>query len=300
MATWRDVREEVQRALTDAELESATRDARWIMEEVSGRRGGELILADRESAPAVAGNRARDMARRRVAGEPLQYVLGSWAFLDLEVMVDPRVLIPRPETEVTAQVAIDEAVRLGAQRGKANAWTAPAASFPVVDLGTGSGVLALALAGALRDVEIWATDVNAEALAVARANLAGAGATATRIRLTQGDWFGALPESLRGTLRLVVANPPYVAEAEAAELPVEVAHYEPVTALVSGPTGTEAVQRIVTDAPEWLDAGGSLVCEISSRRRDDAVACARDAGFVDVEVRRDLAGRDRVLIARRA
>jgi release factor glutamine methyltransferase len=300
MPTWRDLREGAQRALTDAGTPSPAVEARRMVEEASGRRGGELILADRDAAPVVAAVRVQQMVDRRIAGEPLQYALGSWGFLDLDVMVDGRVLIPRPETEVTARIAMEEAVHLGARPGRPNPFAPSGPTFVIADLGTGSGVLAITLARRLRDAEVWATDVSDDALAVARANLAGAGSAGARVRLAQGDWFDALPPDLRGHIDLVVANPPYVAEAEAAELPPEVADHEPRVALVCGPTGFEAIERIVSDTPAWLTPAGSLVCEISSRRSDLVVDLARDAGFVDVRVERDLAQRDRVLIARRA
>ncbi len=301
MPTWRELREHAERALAGAAVTSPTLEAHRIVEEASGRRGGELVLADAQSAPRGAAARVERMVARRVAGEPLQYVLGSWAFLGLDVMVDARVLIPRPETEITAQVAIDEAVRLGARRGRVVAGRTPAgATFLAADLGTGSGVLALALASALRDAEVWATDVSTDALAVARANLAGAGAAATQVRLAQGDWFDALPDALRGRLRLVVANPPYVTEGELDALAPEIARHEPRVALVSGPTGLEAIERIVADAPEWLDPGGALVCELAPQQRDAAIERVRAAGFEHADVRADLTGRDRVLVARRA
>lgn len=301
MPTWRELRDEAEHALIDGgtSADIAATEAGWIAQEVSGRRRAEFVLGSRETAPEVAADRVRQMVRRRVAGEPLQYVLGSWAFLDLDVMVDKRVLIPRPETEVTAQIAIDEAVRLGARRGRVDPFAPTDDSIVIVDLGTGSGVLALALASTLADVQVWATDISADALAVARANLAGAGKVATRIRLMEGDWFGALPGELRGRLRLVVANPPYVAEPEAPGLPADVAEHEPRVALVSGPTGLEAIRHIVEEAPSWLAPDGALVCEITSRRTDEVLECARGAGFPDVRVLPDLTGRDRVLVARR-
>ena len=180
-------------------------------------------------------------------------------------MVDRRVLVPRPETEVVARTAIDEVVRLGARRGAHDPWGGAATSFPVADLGTGSGAIALALARELPDAEVWATDVSDDALAVARANLAGVGSAATRVRLESGSWFDALPEALRGRLRLVVSNPPYVAEHEVADLPADVADWEPRQALVSGPTGLEAIEAILAGA-----ASGSIpraACSSWSSRR---------------------------------
>ena len=180
-------------------------------------------------------------------------------------------------------------------------WTATVTSYAVADLGTGSGALALALATELPDAEVWAVDASEDALAVARANLPRiASSAAVRVRVAHGDWFGALPDAMRGGLRMVVTNPPYVASHEVDDLPPEVAHHEPIDALVGGATGVEQIERIVRDAPRWLEADGVLVCEIAPHQSDVVTRLARDAGFADVHVRRDLTGRDRVLVARRA
>ena len=239
------------------------------------------------------------MVERRLGGEPLQYVLGRWQFLGLDLLVDRRVLVPRPETEVVALTAIEEAVRFGARRGAGDPWRAADTIYAIADLGTGSGALALALATELPDAEVWATDVSDDALAVARANLAGIGTAATRVRLLAGSWFGGLPDALRGGLRLIVSNPPYVAEHEVAALPSAVADWEPRGALVSGATGLEAIDAIVAEAPAWLEpTGGALVLELAPHQAEHAIARAVAAGFAEAEVRPDLAGRDRVLIAR--
>ncbi len=136
-------------------------------------------------------------------------------------------------------------------------------------------------------------------MAVARANLAGAGSAATRVRLECGSWFDALPDALRGRLLLVVSNPPYVAEHEVADLPADVADWEPRQALVSGESGLEAIEVIIAGAREWLDpAGSALVVELAPHQADAAVRAAAAAGFDDVRIERDLADRDRVLVAR--
>jgi release factor glutamine methyltransferase len=265
---------------------------------VSGCSGPEwLEIADRVPSERLI-TRARALARRRAGGEPLQYVLGSWSFRGIELMVDPRVLIPRPETEWVVEVALEEAQRLGLRRASAGRRLEPRSpSAFVADLGTGSGAIALALERELPDVEVWATDVSADALRVASANAAGN--AAERVRLARGDWFAALPRELRGALTLVVSNPPYVAAAEMDALPPEVARYEPHAALTPGPEGTEAIDRIVRDAPDWLDARGSLVCEIAPAQEEVVTARALDAGFAFAFVRPDLAGWPRVLVARR-
>jgi release factor glutamine methyltransferase len=241
-----------------------------------------------------------ELVDRRLAGEPLQYVLGAWGFHGLDLLVDRRVLIPRPETEIVAQVAIEEVQRLGERVGAADPWAGAVTHYAVADLGTGSGAIALALAAALPDAQVWATDASEAALAVAHANVAGAGTPGARVRIGHGSWFDALPTELRGGLRLVVSNPPYVAEHEAAALPDEVARWEPRSALVSGPTGLEALETIVAAAPAWLEPGGTLVLELAPHQAAAMRERALAAGFADVVVVEDLAGRDRALVARRA
>jgi release factor glutamine methyltransferase len=296
--TWSELRSDATRRLEAGGISNPAREARWMLEEIAGARGAEMARLDRDPAPALAVARVDAMVRRRVDGEPLQYVLGGWSFRGIDLFVDARVLIPRPETELTAQLAIDEAVRLGARRDRRSALAAEDAADVVADLGTGSGAIAVAVASELPDTEVWATDISPDALAVARANLAGVGSAAARVRLAQGDWFGALPEAVRGRVRVVVSNPPYVAEPEYAELPEEVSAHEPLGALVSGPTGLEAIERIATAAPQWLEPSGALVVELDPRRADAAIAVARGAGFADVFVARDLTERPRVLVAR--
>src|SRR6266487_4698274 len=136
-----------------------------MVEHVSGFDATELVTAEDEPAPSRSTEHLTELAGRRVAGEPLQYVLGGWLFRGLDLLVDPRVVIPRPETEVTAQVAIDEAVRLGARRGRPDPWAGTATMYTVADLGTGSGAIALALAADLPDAGVWATDISPDALA---------------------------------------------------------------------------------------------------------------------------------------
>jgi release factor glutamine methyltransferase len=294
--TARDLEHRVRTALRGGALATADVESRWIVAEATGDDhpfGGEPV--SERFVRAVD-----EMVARRLAGEPLQYVLGSWSFREHELLVDRRVLIPRPETETTAQVAIDEAARLGARTGPADPWAGGEAAYAVADLGTGSGAIAIALVAELPEAEVWATDVSDDALAVARANLAGAGSTSTRVRLASGSWFDALPADLRGRLRLVVSNPPYIAESEVDDLAPEVARHEPRLALVSGPTGLEAIEHLVTAALDWLEPTGVLVVELAPHQADDALRLASAAGYGEVRVERDLAGRDRVLVARSA
>jgi release factor glutamine methyltransferase len=299
VTTWASLLDDAARALTAAGLDTPSVDARWIVEDVADRRDGAGVLNADEDASPRAVRRVHELVTRRARGEPLQYVVGSWAFRELTLLVDPRVLIPRPETEHTVEVALREAARLGLRTGGRGAWDGTQTTAHVADLGTGSGAIALALATRLPDAQVWATDRSEAAVAVARANLAGAGSAATRVCLAEGDWFDALPYDLRGSFDLIVSNPPYVAEREVADLPPEVAHYEPVSALVSGPTGLEAIEHVIAGSPEYLTPGrGTLVVEIAPHQSVATRALAEGAGFTEVLVERDLAGRDRVLVAR--
>jgi release factor glutamine methyltransferase len=280
--TWRSLLGSAEAAL------GRGHEARWLIERAAGLEGAGLVAVLDELAPPQALRWCEDMVRRRGLGEPLQYVLGRWGFRGLELLVDRRVLIPRPETEVVVQVARAELAALGLL-----------AAPVVVDLGTGSGAIALSLAAEEPGVSVWATDVSADALAVARANLAGIGSrAAARVHLVQGDWYEALPVELEGKVELIVSNPPYVAEHEEAALPAEVSAWEPRSALVAGPNGLESIRTVVAGAPGWLGRPGVLVIEIAPHQAGDAVSMASVAGFGEVGVLPDLAGRPRVLVAR--
>jgi release factor glutamine methyltransferase len=281
--TWLPLYEQAVERLGDR------RTAQWFVEDASGIPWPAALD---EPAPAVAREAFFSMLERREAGEPVQYVLGHWAFRKLDLLVDGRVLIPRPETEVVVEVALAE-LALVAPPGAEG-------SHPVVvDLGTGSGAIALSIATERPDVEAWASDISREALGVASANLAGLGVQAVgRVRLVQGSWWSALPVEMRGSVTLAVANPPYIADGEVADLPEEVSRWEPHQALAAGPTGLEALEEIVSEAPSWLAGRSALVAEIAPHQSGAAKSLALSAGFGDVAVRNDLAGRERVLVAR--
>lgn len=282
-------RAELQRALADRL--GSVHESRWMVEEVLGRSYPGGAPVDGSVRDALA-----EMVARREAGEPLQYVLGTWAFRCLELEVDARALIPRPETEQVVEVAIQEI------RG--------AAPSVVVDLGTGTGAIALSLAVELsparQPLEVWATDADPAALTLAERNRARVGArcaAARRVRLARGSWFDALPGDRRGRLDLVVANPPYVGEEEWQQLDPEVWR-EPYGAIVAGrgsdgTTGFADVAAIVGEARDWLAPGGVLVVELSPLQASAARRLARDRGYSRARIEPDLAGRDRMLVARR-
>jgi release factor glutamine methyltransferase len=280
--SWRELLAEATAALGEPN------EARWLCEEVSGWRGASFTANLSEPATHRQVVKFDALVERRRTGEPLQYVLGSWPFRTIELMVDRRVLIPRPETEVVAGIALD---LLGAMPSPVRA----------VDLGTGSGAIALALVAErpLASIEIWACDSSLDALDVARANLAGLGRRGVSVRLGHGDWFDALPADLLGTIDLVVANPPYIA-ADDPEVDASVRDWEPGVALFAEHDGLAAYEVIVAQAPCWLADGGWLVLEIGFRQGPAVTALCTAAGLVDIAVKSDLAAHDRVVIARRA
>ena len=268
-----------------AQAVGSQHEARWLCEVAVGLDGTELDAALDE--PATSGTVARldAMVARYRNGEPIQYVLGRWSFRHLDLAVDRRVLIPRPETELVAGHAIELAAAVVGPR-------------TVADLGTGTGAIGLALATELpiADTTVWMTDVDDAALAVARANLAGVGRAAANVRIGAGPWFDALPSDLR--CDVIVSNPPYVADGSP-ELDGSVLEWEPRTALFAGPDGLDDIRRLVAGAPEHLVGTGHLVLEIGADQ-GAAVAGLFDAdGYRDVRIHPDLTGRDRVATARR-
>jgi release factor glutamine methyltransferase len=286
---WRAVLAETEELLAAAGLAAPGVDARRLVEECSGHVGAGLILGLDEPAGVTELAHLDALVARRVAGEPLQYVLGRWSFRTLDLQVDSRVLIPRPETEQVCGFAL---VELDRWRGEEPAGEAAV----VADLGAGSGALGLAIAVERPGTEVWAVERSEGAVEVCRANVAGLGRAARSVRVVEGSWFDPLPEVLLGRLAVVVSNPPYVAVDD--PLPSEVAVWEPAEALVPGPTGLEAIAEIVAEAPRWLAPSGALVVEIGETQGDAVSALARAAGYADVEIRADLNDRDRALVAR--
>ena len=228
---------------------------------------------DRLKAVAADPDALQVLIDRRLEGEPLQYIEGSAAFGELEVIVDDRVLVPRPETEGLFELA------------------ASMARNPriIVDLCTGSGALALALKKEFPQAAVFGTEVSPAAIEVAVQNSAASGLS---VYLGEGDLFDPLPDSLRGEVDLVVANPPYVAESEYDSLPADVRR-EPRLALVAGPTGLEIIQRIGAQATRWLRPGGVVAVEIGERQ---AASAASSFLGIPMLTRKDLAGRDRYVV----
>lgn len=215
-----------------------------------------------------------DLVARRLGGEPLQYIEGSAPFGPLDLLVDERVLVPRPETEVLFEIA---------SRMVRNPKV-------IVDLCTGSGALALALKREFPSASVFATDISEDAIDVATENKQR---NNLDVYLAVGDLFDPLPTSLHGEVDLLVINPPYVKESEFEELPKDVRR-EPKLALVAGRTGMEIIHAVGVESTRWLRPGGVLVCEIGETQRVEASTAFADLPTV---VRQDLAGRDRYVVA---
>ncbi len=285
--TWREVAAETEARLS-AISDSPASETRWIIERAAGFDGPEYVLGLDENVTERGMHFHDLMVERRLAGEPLQYVLGRWGFRTLDLFVDRRVLIPRPETEMVAGLAIDA---LKAMRSAGN-------DRPVaVDLGTGSGAIGLSIAVEVERSQVWITDVSADALVVARSNLIGIGRAATRVQIAEGSWFGALPAELLASIDVIVSNPPYIATDD--EVEDIVREWEPQQALFAGADGLDDIRTILEDAPSWLRPGGVLILEMDPLQLETASELARSFGFVGIETHADLAGRDRALVVRR-
>jgi len=262
-------------------------DAEELLSRLLGLGRGELALARGRELTEREATMLEAWVTRRERGEPVQYITGRAAFRHLDLAVRPGVLVPRPETE-----GLVEAV-LGVLADEGARWSAPR----VLDLGTGSGAIALAIASEWPSARVTATDASATALEQARANAAGLGLE-ERVRFAHGDWLEAVDADQR--FEVIVSNPPYVAQHEAALLPRDVRDWEPPEALYSGSSGLEALRAIIEDAPRHLVARGLLALELAEARAEEVAAWFDGAhDWSDARLLEDLAGRPRVLLARR-
>ena len=262
---------ETTEQLTHAGCEMPRVDAEILLAHVLGLTRSELALA---SARKLARQEKKELERlvsRRKTREPLAYVLGEWGFRRLTLAVDKRVLVPRPETEVVVERCLARLSEIGEPR--------------VLDVGTGSGAIALALADEHPGALVTGIDASSAALEVAGANALRAGLAIT---FRECDLFHGLPE---GPWELVVSNPPYVLPDEIDALEPEVREWEPRDALI-GVGATEAVAR---GALAVLDEGGALVLEVAAADAARVAAMLGDLGYAEVTTTRDLAGRDRVV-----
>jgi release factor glutamine methyltransferase len=277
----------VRHTLEQAGVETAAQESRWLVAHVLELQSHHLASKAQEPVSAEQWVHVVSLASRRAAREPLQYILGTQEFCGLEFQVSPDVLIPRPETEVLVQ----EAVRVVDLDKDA----------VLVDVGTGSGCVAVTLATILGRARIFAVDRSPKALAVAKGN-AERCAVAEKIEWLEGDLLSPLRErGMAGAVDIIASNPPYIAEADWAGLQPEVREFEPRSALLSGPKGTEFHERLLRESKEFLLPGGSLVMEIGQGQWAAVRQMAEHiGGYAPVRVINDEAGIERVVIARRS
>lgn len=279
MATVREALEAAVDGLAAAGVEEARLDAELLLGRATGHDRARLAAEPGAEVPAAAARAFGEMVRRRLRREPVAYILGTKGFRRIELAVDPRVLIPRPETELLVELAVER----GARR--------------VLDVGTGSGAIALAVADELPECEVVATDTSCGALEVARENATRLG-LAERVRFVEGT----LPDA--DGFDLILANLPYIPECDWPTLQPEVRDWEPREALLAGPDGLDAYRALIPGrgrdfsriANGISTAPRALAVEIGVGQAGAVRELMRAAGFARTEVRRDLAGIDRVVL----
>ncbi len=261
-------------------IESPRLNAELLVGAALGLKRMQLYLQFERPLSEAELEKVRPLVRRRGQREPLQYILGETEFCGLRLRTDRRALIPRPETELLVEIVVA-------------ACAVPPAR--VLDLGTGSGAIALALAKAFPAAEVMAVDRSPEALALARENAAAAGLERS-VTLAESDWFSSVAS---GPFDLIVANPPYLSADETAETAVEVRQFEPSAALTAADEGRADLLAIIRSAPGFLLPGGLLALETGINQHATLRAAAEAVGLVEYVSRQDLTGRDRYVLARR-
>lgn len=260
-------------------VESPRLNAELLIGHALGLKRMQLYLQFERPLTEPELEKIRPLVKRRGNREPLQYIMGEVEFSGLRLKVDRRALIPRPETERLIELVTQQLA-------------APPAT--ILDLGTGTGAIALALAKLYPEAAVTALDKSEEALNLARENavfcdLAG------RVKFAQSDWFSALPPGEK--YQLIVANPPYLSDAETAAAQPEVRDFEPPLALSAGSNGAAALEHIIVAARPYLAPTGLLACETGIAQHQTLLALAAKAGYARTESRRDLTNRERYLLA---
>lgn len=274
---------ELAQLLTAAGIENAGREARDIIAALKDAPRFWTTVNAHAPMSSAERNAARAAAVRRAKGAPFAYAVGSAAFRRLTLAVDDRVLIPRPETELLVDIVLE--LMAGRRGGTA------------IDVGTGSGAIALALATEGSFDRVLGGDISSDALQVALANTQRLKpADRERVELRCGSLLAPFRDE---RARVVVSNPPYIADSEARTLPRDVREWEPAVALFGGPDGMTIIRRIIRDARGVLEPGGWLALEVDSRRASWVVeALSVYDSYAEISVRYDLAGRERFVLAR--
>jgi len=273
------------RRLLGAGIDSARLDAELLLGCALGMSREELMVAATTKVSVAESDRYENLLRRRLNREPLAYITGQQEFWSLGFLVSGDVLVPRPETETLVERALKHLATI-------NNREAPR----ILELGTGSGAIAVALASELPQAEIVATEIAPAALEIAGRNASRNGVA---IRFLEGDLFTALDQELEKDFDLIVSNPPYIPRGEIAQLEAEVSRWEPRAALDGGVDGLDFYRRIAEEGPGYLRQGGAVAVEIGATMGSAALALFRNsAAYLDAQVYQDYSDRDRVVIAR--
>jgi release factor glutamine methyltransferase len=275
------------RRLRGAGIDSARLDAELLLGCALGMSREELIVAAARNLSLAESDRYEDLLKRRLNREPLAYITGQQEFWSLDFIISSDVLVPRPETELLVEIALKELANLADTKVPR-----------ILELGTGSGAIAVALATESPRAQIIATEISPAALAIGRRNAYRNGVPKA-IRFLQGDLFPALGKELENDFDLVVSNPPYISRGEISNLEAEVSRWEPRAALDGGVDGLDFYRRIAEEAPDYLRQGGAVAVEIGATMGSLVLALFRNrAAYLDTQVHQDYSGRDRVIVAR--
>jgi release factor glutamine methyltransferase len=277
-------------ALKDAEIDSPGINADTLMSLLLSCDRTKLYTNPGEIISDADINRYKDLINKRTRHVPLQYITHRVEFMSLDFFVDERVLIPRPETEILVETVLENAHDKQYSNRK----------ITIMDIGTGSGNIAVSLAKNLSNVEIYASDISQEALEVAMTNVQRH-KVIDKIHLLHGDLSGAFISHIdQGSIDFIVSNPPYVSESEWKNLEPELRDHEPREALVAGIDGLCFYIQIIRDASDWLKPEGCLVIEIGETQANSIIRLMESEGhYKDIEIINDLQGKERVISARR-
>ncbi len=264
---------EATACLSEAGVDSAARDSRALMAAALEVTADRVMLIAEDPMPVSALRRFKMFIRQRIARKPVSRILSRRLFWGREFLVSPHVLDPRPETEILIATALREGPR-----------------HRILDLGTGSGIIAVSLLTEWRDAVALATDISPQALETAYANAFNAGVE-RRLRTLRSDWF----EWVTGSFDIIVSNPPYVTATEFDTLEPEVRLYDPAIALTDGADGLSAFKSIRTDLTRYLEPGGFVLVEIGPSQGAAMSRMFMETGLIDVTVHKDFDGRDRVV-----
>jgi len=290
--TIRETLAEGTASLSVACIDTPSLDSSLLLAEVLNTNRSMLTAAGNDNVSQSSVTAFRQLINRRLSGECTAYILGKKEFYGLEFAVNPSVLVPRPDTETLVEETL-KLIKRGSWEWGVGSRGIGKQPLRVLDLCTGSGAVAIALKHTIPELEVWATDISAEALDTAKTNAARL-LPPNSIRFFHGDLFDALLPTPHSLLPIIVSNPPYIPSAEIPSLSPEV-RMEPALALDGGGDGLDVIRKLVSRAPDFLCSGGSLLLEADPRQMAAIAVLYKEAGFSDIKTHADLSGRERVI-----